>query len=196
MHAFDFTTAIRRVCEDMAFRLPELAHVEMDRVAVGYRQARLRVSHGLQASLTPLRFAGGAETEIVRGKRFGCSRVVDSRGRECLYLLNFYLPRFLDQPFEEKLTTVVHELWHIGPEMDGDLRRHEGRCYAHGPSQRGFDRHAALLARAWLAASPPPGLYAFLEQSFDELVREHGAIVGERFRSPRLTPVREAARKC
>ena len=30
---------------------------------------------------------------------------------------------FLDQTFEEKLVTVFHELYHISPAFDGDLRR-------------------------------------------------------------------------
>lgn len=187
---FDFTDAMERLCRDLCARIDELRHIDMDRVAVGYRQTRRRVTHGLQASLTPLRFEGGAETGLVRGRRYQCPRVVDRRGRECLYLLNFYLPRFFDHPLEERLTTVVHELWHIGPAMDGDLRRHEGRCYAHGPSQRGFDEQAARLARRWLAGDPPAGLLPVLEAGFAELVEEHGGVVGSKFATPRMAPLR------
>lgn len=193
MQPFNFTVAVRCVCADMAARLPELAHLDMTRVAVGYRQARRRVKHGLQASLTPMRFEGGAEVGVVRGRRYRCSRLVDRKGRECLYLLNFYLPRFFDHPFEERLTTVVHELWHVGPRMDGDIRRHAGRCYAHGRSQEGFDAHAAALARRWLASGPSEGLYAFMELSFEELLAEHGAVIGDKYRTPRLIPLRGAA---
>lgn len=186
---FDFTAAMEHLCRDLCQRVDDLRHIDMTRVAVGYRQARRRVTHGLQASLTPLRFERGAESGLVRGRRYACPRVVDRHGRECLYLLNFYLPRFFDLPFEERLTTVVHELWHIGPEMDGDLRRHEGRCYAHGPSQKGFDEHAARLARRWLAADPPAALFTVLETSFAELLAEHGAVVGSRFATPKMAPL-------
>ena len=185
----DFTAEMRALCEDIARRLPDMAHVDMARVAVGYRQTRSRVQHGLQASLTPLRFEGGAETGLVRGRRYACSRVFDQRGRECLYLLNFYLPRFFNHPLEEKLTTVLHELWHIGPRFDGDLRRHHGRCYAHGRSQREFDKQAAALSRKWLANDPPPGLLVFLEKNFEELIAEHGAVIGARYPAPKLAPV-------
>jgi len=186
MDGFHFTDAVRAVCHDMSRRLPELAHVDMSRVAVGFCQARKRVPHGLQASLTPMRFENGATTKRVRGRVYGCSRLVDESGRELLYLLNFYLPRFQDGPLEEKLTTIVHELWHISPAMDGDLRRHAGRCYAHGASQKQFDAHAASLARRWLAGDPPHGLWSFLERTFDELDAEHGAVRGDRYRAPRL----------
>lgn len=183
---FDFTAAMRRLCSDMCGRLPELAHIDMDRVAVSFCQARKDVPHGLQAALTPLRFAGGATTVRRGGRRYGCQRVTDAAGREYLYILSFYLPRFLNHPLEEKLSTVLHELWHIGPAFDGDLRRHEGRCYAHGSSQQQYDAHADQLARRWLALDPPQGLYSFLEATFDELVAQYGRVYGQRVATPRL----------
>lgn len=183
---FDFTSAIRAVCVDMTQRLELLSHIDMNQVAVGYRQTRRAVQHGLQASLTPLRFEMGAETGKVGRHQYICPRLLDGQGNECLYLLNFYLPRLLEHPLEEKLTTITHELWHIGPNMDGDLRRHEGRCYAHGNSQKEFDEHAAELARQWLDADPPSGLYGFLESTFEELVHEHGSVVGDRYAVPKL----------
>ncbi|MEM6798043.1 MAG: hypothetical protein AAF589_00885 [Planctomycetota bacterium] len=189
MPAFDFTAAIRLVCEDMSRRAPELSHVDMQRVAVGFCQARKRVPHGLQASLTPLRFEGGALTKRIRGREFICQRLVDGSGRDYLYLLQFYLPRFLDHALEEKLTTIVHELWHISPEMDGDLRRHEGRCYVHGASQQAFDEQAARIGREWLMRDPPAGLYEWLTVDFRTLAAEHGGVSGQRFRTPKLAPL-------
>src|SRR5690606_38484073 len=100
---FDFTSAMRRTCVDMAARLPELAHIDMTRVAVGFCQTRKSVTHGLQASLTPLRFENGAEYTIRRGRRYACQRLYDPEGCEYLYLLNFYLPRFLNHHFGEKV---------------------------------------------------------------------------------------------
>ena len=50
---------------------------------------------------------------------------------------------------EEKLSTVLHELWLISPMFNGDLRRHEGRCYAHGPSQSNYDDQKDRLAQKW-----------------------------------------------
>lgn len=189
MTGFDFTSAVRAVCDDMSRRVEELSHIDMSLVAVGFCQARKRVSHGLQASLTPLRFEGGSQTKQIGRRRYGCQQLLDSNGREYLYLLQFYLPRFLDHPLEEKLTTIVHELWHIAAEFDGDLRRHEGRCYIHGHSQREFDDQSGAIARKWLAADPPPGLYDFLNQNFAELVAEHGSVRGQKFPAPKLVPL-------
>src|SRR5262245_41794224 len=104
---FDFTAHLRKLCCGMAASLPELAHIQMDRVAVGFRQTRKRVAHGLQASLTPLRFADGSLFTERGGRRWTLERLYDPAGREFLYILTFYLPRFLEQSFHEKLVTVL-----------------------------------------------------------------------------------------
>src|SRR4029077_7666201 len=122
---FDFTSRMRLLCGDMIARTPELAHVDFSRLALTFSQARKGVSWGMYASLTPLRFAGGSRTTVRRGRQYQVQRVVDGSGQEMLYLLSFYLPRFMNLVFREKLVTVFHELWHIGPQFDGDLRRHE-----------------------------------------------------------------------
>ena len=183
---FDFTGRMREICADMVARLPELSHIDLDRVVVGFRQARKRVGHGLFASLTPLRFAGGLSTTIRRGRPVRIERVLDRQGREMLYVLNFYLPRFMDQSFREKLITILHELWHISPTCDGDIRRHAGRCFAHTASQKKFDAEMDLLAQRWLSLAPPEELWGFLTGGIDDLVARHGRIVGARVPQPRL----------
>ena len=114
---------------------------------------------------------------------------MDDSGGEMLYILTFYLPRFLDLVFCEKLTTVVHELWHISPRFDGDLRRFSGRCYAHSGSQKRYEAHARRLAAKWIAMAPPVALYEFLRHDFRTLRVRHGKIVGRRIPAPKLLPV-------
>ena len=105
-----------------------------------------------------------------------------------LYVLNFYLPRFLDLGFHEKLTTIAHELLHISPQFDGDLRRFTGRCYAHSHSHRKFDAQAEQLAQRWLAGGPEQSLYGFLHLDFLRLQALHGGIYGRRIAGPKLLP--------
>jgi predicted metallopeptidase len=179
---------MRRLCEDMVARLPELAHVDMARVAVSFCQTRVSATHGVYASLTPLRFADGQREAVRRGRRMTIQRVLDASGREMLYLLSFYLPRFLDLPFREKLSTVLHELWHIGPAFDGDLRRFSGRCYAHSGSRKRYDAQMERLVERWLAAAPSEEIVAFLRHDFRQTMAAHGGIHGHRYSRPRLIP--------
>ena len=187
-HGFDFCRAMRLLCQDMVARLPELSHVVLDRVAISLCRTRRDSSHGIYASMTPLRFEAGALEKTMRGRRYAVQRLSDGQGSEYLYVLSFYLPRFQNTSLEEKLSTVIHELWHISPEFDGDLRRHEGRCYAHGPSQREYDAQMDRLAQRWLGLDPPAHTYTFLEYDFDQLVAEHGKVVGTHWPAPKLLP--------
>lgn len=189
---FSFTSHVRRLCCDLAARLPELAHIDMAHVAIRYCQVRQRGLHGIQASLTPLRFDGGAIETVRRGRRWRVQPIRDASGREMLYLLSFYLPRFLNHSLEEKLATVVHELWHIGPAFDGDLRRHAGRRYAHGGSEEAFHDHARQLARRWRDLEPPAETFEFLRYNFAELQERYGNVYGLRIPTPKLLLVAEA----
>ena len=188
-HGFDFTAAMRRLCIDMTRRLPDLRHIDLARVAISLCQTRKNVSHGVYASLTPLRFEAGAKTIKRRGRRYGVEPVCDPSGLEYLYILSFYLPRFMNTGLEEKLSTVVHELWHISPAFDGDLRRHAGRCYAHGSSQREYDALMDRLAQNWLTLDPPNHLYEFLMADCNELIAEHGQITGTHWSNPQSKPL-------
>lgn len=195
---FDFTLHIRRLCEDMTARLDPLRHIDMSRVAVSFAQTRRGGGTGMFASLTPLRFAGGRMHAVRRSRRsggvrhWGLQRVFDPDGREMLYILNFYLPRFLDLAFREKLATTLHELWHIGPKFDGDLRRLGGRCFAHGSSQKRYDAHIEALLDRWLSLGPPEALYDFLRLDFRGLTARYGRVFGRRAPVPKLVPVDDA----
>lgn len=189
MTRFDFTHRMRALCVDMVGRLPELAHIELPRVGLSMARARNRSSYGYFASLTPLRFRDGAALTERRGRAYRMQRVTDRDGREMLYILTFYLPRFMDLDLREKLITVLHELWHISPHFNGDVRRHSGRCYAHTGSQANYDAAMGVLADRWLRLDPPADLYDFLHHGFDELSRRHHPIVGTRYPRPRLLPV-------
>jgi len=136
-----------------------------------------------------MRFEGGLLRGRVGRHTYTVERLFDGQGREFLYLLAFCLPRFLDLSLSDKLTTVFHELWHISPDFNGDLRRHPGRCYAHTHSQQEYDAEMKDLARQWLETMPPAQLYDFLHLDFATLYRTQGRIGGVKLRRPKLLPV-------
>jgi predicted metallopeptidase len=185
---FDFSAQVSRICNDIAERCPELNHVHTRRILFGFTQARNGRSHGLQARVTPMRFRGGQLVRRHRGINYQVQRfVVDNE--DMLYLMTFCLPRFLNQSFDDKLVTLFHELYHISPQFDGDLRRHAGRYAVHSRSQRRYDQHMARLARAYLRSEPDPKLHAFLRLDHRELRRRHGRVVGVVVPRPKLVPV-------
>jgi len=185
---FDFSAAMARLCADVADRCETLRHVQMPRVLVTFTPSRNRSRYGLQARVTPLRFRHGALTRRHGSIEYQVQRFfVD--GSEMLYLLTFCLPRFLDQSFDEKLVTVFHELFHMSPGFDGDLRRHPGRYAVHSHSKARYDSHMGALARQYINDHPEPDHFAFLQAGYRELWDRHGGIISAVVPRPKLLPV-------
>ncbi len=185
---FDFSAAMRRLCDDVADRCEALRHVHMPRVLVSFTPCRNRSRYGLQARVTPLRFRDGALVRRHGSVEYQVQRFfVD--GREMLYVLTFCLPRFFDQSFDEKLITVFHELYHVSPAFDGDLRRHPGRYAVHSHSKERYDSHMAELVKEYVLDHPEPEVFDFLNAGYRELWDRHGGIVGVVVPRPKLLPV-------
>ena len=189
---FDFSSAMRRLCNDIVERLPVFGHIRMEHVAVTFAQARRNVQHGLQAKLTPMRFEGGRLTAVRQRRQWTIQRLFQE-DREILYILTFYLPRFQDHVFREKMITIVHELYHIGERFDGDIRRLDGHYHVHSHSQKEYDQHMDTLVGEYLRQQPPEELMAFLKCRFSELCARHGGVVGVRVPIPKLLPVIKSA---
>lgn len=120
--------------------------------------------------------------------------------RTIKYLISFVLPRFCEQELGRsrkaefygsgapswiaKLDTIVHELYHIDPDETGIRRfvRADGRdsFRSHGPH---FHEEVAQMVTAYLASSPDPALYEFLQHDFDGLNARYGGVVATTFRN-------------
>jgi len=119
-------------------------------------------------------------------------------GNPVHYLISFVLPRFCDQALDQsrkrrfhpgqpswiaKLDTIVHELYHIDPQVSGIRRVEsadgEGWRY-HSPE---FFERVAEFVREYLATGPRPEVYDFLRHDFAGLRRQSGPVVATTFRN-------------
>jgi predicted metallopeptidase len=188
---FDFSCHMRRLLEDVVARTAEFSTIDVARILIGATQARGGRRHGLQARVTPLRFERGQIVRQRHGVTYQVQRYfVDEQ--EYLYVLTFCLPRYLDQEFDDKIITLFHELHHIHPQCNGELRRHAGRCHLHSDSKRRYDKHMAELARGYLAARPDPRLHAFLRLNFAQLRERHRSVYAVMVPRPKLIPIATA----
>jgi hypothetical protein len=190
---FDFCGHVRRLCADIVASTTELRHIDVSRLLFGVTQARSGRVHGLQARVTPLRFTNGTLLRRRRGVTYQVQRYFVGEC-EMLYLVTFCLPRFLNQSFDDKFITLFHELYHISPAFDGDLRRHRGRYSVHSHSKREYDALMGQLAREYLANGADKNLHAFLRLTFPQLQQRHGNVVGVVVPRPKLIPVAAAKR--
>ncbi len=188
---FDFSHHIRQACAHIAEHCPTFYHIKTDKLLFGFTSSRSATGWGLQARVTPLRCEGGALQRLQKGAIYQVQRhFLDHT--EMLYLVTFCLPRFLNRPFHDKLVTIFHELYHISPFFDGDLRRHPGRCQIHTQSQKEYDADMAELAKEYLRSRPDPAIIDFLRLTYSQLVNRHKAVVGNAFPRPKLIPIERA----
>ena len=169
---------MQKVVDDLVGTVPELRHVDTSRVLLSITQARQRSKHGVYASCVPLRFEGGS-AETSQGKhRYRMPRLMRD-GTEILYILYFMLPRFHEeQDYREKLATIIHELYHISPSFNGDIRRFPGKNFAHGTSRERYHQAMGVLADRYLRESCAGGEHDFLKVPFAELLKRPGGVVG------------------
>lgn len=147
----NMTLAVKRLVRDVAARVPELSYVRPSRVLVVAGEARrasratIRPAH--QGSAARRAAGGGAARPLVRVK-----------GRTILYVITLRPLWFLASTPEERIATVLHELYHASTRFDGTL--HRGRRHSRLPRAR-YNRKIRTLLRRYLAAAPPEVIAPF-----------------------------------
>ena len=188
---FDFTGSMTLLVEDIVKTHPYFSHIKPDNLLITISSSNGN-SRGVIAKLRPMRFEGGLKTKMLRGIEYTAPDV-NINGNGILYALYFMLPRYLNYgTFENRLATVLHELHHISPLFNGDIRRFEGKNYAHGNSREKYDKLMNIYTEEYIKSTRYPKLSEFLKYKYPELRRKYGAIYGDMVRIPRSKPVRSS----
>ena len=182
---FDFTGNMVLLVDDIIKTHPFFNHMRIDNILVAISPSNGN-KNGVVAKLRPMLFEGGSRTKVVRGIEYAVPEVIINR-RNILYIVYFHLPRFLNHGNQKtKLSTVIHELHHVSPLFNGDIRRYSGKNYAHGNSRKDFDELISIYTEEYIKSTIHPELSVFLKYRYDELKRKDGAIYGDMIRIPRL----------
>lgn len=181
---FNYSYHMERLIADISRKSSAFRHIDSNRILVGISRSRNNKRHGLQAKLVPLKFQGGRRV-IQAGDNWYCKmpRIVYN-GHEVLYVIYFCLPRFQNLSFEEKMTIIFHELYHINPSFNGDIRRFPGKFYQHTRSEREYDALVQKFSSRYLSNPRTRRLTQFLRLGHEDLKRKHGEISGLRLRLP------------
>jgi predicted metallopeptidase len=189
MSTLNLTLELERLIADIVKRMDEFNHVDPARLLVCVASTRGGGIHGAYAKIHPLCFENGRKSVVRRrGRRTATCTMptITHLGIEMLYVIYFLVPRFIDLPLREKLITVFHELYHISPAFDGDIRRFPGRNYAHGSSTKKYNACMSELVARYLEKLPDHTLVGFLDGDMAALRSRHRAIVARRRSMPRI----------
>src|SRR6267378_6357985 len=206
----NYTERLTLLMQDIVARVPTLSFIDPGDVLIFARAGRSTAEGAfatchclsLPASEPGYYFWRDRSTrELTRRSEWFVTKspVVTIGTRPVNYMLSFALPRFCDQsldrsrkerfypgaePWVAKLDTVVHELYHIDPELAGIRRieKEDGTYSANCHGHRFFEQVSEMV-HTYLDAKPNPEMYDFLREDFDALTARYGGVVGTSFRT-------------
>ncbi len=205
----NYTDHITRLMEDIIARVPGLRYIDLSRVLVFARFGRSD-AEGAYATCHALSLPSSEPSYYFwRDRRTGQmtrrsewfvtkSPEVEVGTSRIDYLISFCLPRFCDQtlaraqkehvypgadPWVAKLDTIVHELYHVDPSMQGirKLPIGHGRVSTRTHSPQ-FFRDVIRMVKQYLASRPDPALTRFLTHDLAGLHAQFGRVTGTAFR--------------
>ena len=182
---FDFTGSMTLLVQDIIATHPVFSHINPDNVFIAVSPSN-GSKNGVLAKLRPMRFEGGNKTKTIRGREYTIPDI-NINGVNILYVIFFHLPRFLNHGSQmNRLATVFHELYHISPLFNGDVRRLPGKNFAHGNSRKKYDELIKSLTEEYVSTGKNGeyGVTGFLKYDYAGLKRKYGAIYGDMIRIP------------
>ncbi len=138
LEEINLSEVMLHLIHEISSSVPVFSHIDVRNVTVSIASGR-NGRGGICGRVVPLRFQGGHPV-IRHGDRFYRMPEVVRDGVPQLYIIYFYMPRFFDRDAREKLRIIFHELYHISPLFNGDIRRMADKKAAHGHSREAFDR--------------------------------------------------------
>jgi hypothetical protein len=206
----NYTDRLTMLMQDVVSRVPALSFIDMREVLVFARAGRSNAEGAfatchcltLPASEPGYYFWRDRTTQALtrRSEWFVTKSPQVAIGiTDVKYMISFALPRFCDQsldrsrkerfypgaePWVSKLDTVVHELYHIDPELAGIRRiEKEDGTYSANCHGQAFFEQVADMVHAYVASEPSPDAFDFLRDDFKTLESKFGGVVGTSFRT-------------
>jgi predicted metallopeptidase len=137
-HKINITDILTDLIGQITIRSHFFSHIDVSKVVVCLGSNKRNGRGAIYGKLVPLKFQNGSDVLNFRGRNYAIPDIVNN-GLSQLYAVYFYLPKFFDLSAEEKLNVIFHELYHISPEFNGDIRRMGSVKKAHGSSRKRFD---------------------------------------------------------
>jgi len=184
----DITKVISHLIADITSRVQIFEHIKPDRLLVCTATNRRKCRSGTYGKLVPLRFENGSEALNYKGKCYSMPRIINN-GKQILYIVYLYIPRFFNLKPIEKLRVIFHELFHISPEFNGDIRRFGKIKISHGHSRKKFDSLFQNELNDFYNYIKMTRYIDFLEMDIDSLQKNFKKVLHRRMKVPKPLPI-------
>ena len=140
----NYTQHIERFCIDICKKVPQLQHIDPTRIAYSVAYSKKNARNGRVAAMIGCTPKPGSLAERLGIKS---QRLKTPSNKIAVYMMRIYFPCFFKESIDEKLDTLIHELWHIGEKFDGRLR-------ANGSHYAGFQDDVNTLIEEYIDNRP------------------------------------------
>ena len=206
----NYTERITLLMQDVVTRVPALSFIDVADVLVFARSGRTNAEGAFATchclTLPPSEpgyyfWRDRTSKRITRRSEWFTTKSpsVTIGTRAIKYMISFALPRFCDQTLDRsrkekfypgadawiaKLDTVVHELYHIDPQLAGIRRieNQDGTYSANCHGQQFFEQVAAMV-HTYLRNEPSAAALEFLQYDFAALEAKYDGVVATSFRT-------------
>ncbi len=184
---FNLTDALTLIIKEMIASTEEFKLFDINKILLCCGTNKSTSKGGIYGKLVPLKFENGNDIIKHRGYYYTIPKL-RVNNIEIIYIIYLYIPKFLDLPAKEKIDVMFHELYHINPEFNGDIRRMGKFKKAHGHSRKSFDEKYKSYAEAFYEQIKETPFLDFLELNTDALMKKFNKISYRRMKVPK--PVR------
>jgi len=180
--SINLTDVLTLIIHDMIKSTDEFKSFDINKILVCCASNRKDSKGAIYGKLQPLRFKDGSEIIKHNNKYYTIPKIV-LNDIEILYVLYLYIPKFFDMTAKDKINVMFHELYHISPEFNGDIRRMSNIKSAHGHSKKSFEEKYIQYASIYFNKINDTPFYTFLQMNFKEIEKQFKVIKYRRMKS-------------
>lgn len=188
--SINLTDILTLIIHDMVNSTEEFKSFDLNKILVCCASNRKDFRGATYGKLLPLRFKNGSEIIKHKGKFYTIPKVI-MNDIEILYVIYLYIPKFFNLSAKDKVNVMFHELYHINPEFNGDIRRMGEFKSAHGHSRKAFEEKYIEYADVFFDKIKNTPYYNFLQMNTDEIQANFKKVKYRRMKS--IKPVLLAA---
>ena len=164
----NLTDVLTLIVHDMIRGTEEFRNFDINRILICCASNRRDGRGAIYGKLLPMRFKDGSSIIKHNGKYYTIPKL-KVNNTEIFYIIYFYIPRFFDLSAKDKIKVMFHELYHINPEFNGDIRRMGKVKSAHGHSRKAFEEKYIEYAENFFKVVKDTPYCNFLAMKSDDL---------------------------
>ena len=166
--SINLTDILTLIINDMIRTTEEFRNFNINRILVCCASNRKDGRGAIYGKLLPMRFKDGSAVVKHRDKYYMIPKL-KVNNVEIFYIIYFYFPKFFNLSAKDKVKVMFHELYHINPDFNGDIRRMGKVKSAHGHSRKSFEEKYIDYAESFLKNIKDKHYCNFLEMHSEDL---------------------------